>query len=125
MPRLAIALIFAKDAVSLARFYETGFGFPVSQSHPGWIVLDAGGCELGIHQIPAEFAKDVEIGAPPRERGHAATKLCFDVENFATAKSRLEQAGARFRAPQKWDGDVARDGVDVEGNVFRIQQRAG
>jgi extradiol dioxygenase family protein len=123
MPRLAIALIFAKDAIRLARFYETGFGFTVTQSQPGWIVLDAGGAELGLHQIPEDIAKEIAIDEPPRERGHAATKLCFDVDDFAEAKAKLELAGARFTAPRPWDGDIARDGVDVEGNVFRIQQR--
>ena len=123
MARLAIALIFAKDADRLAHFYEAGFGFAVAEKHPGWIVLDAGGAQLGLHQIPAEIAKAIVIDDPPRERSHGSTKLCFDVDDFAAAKAKLEAAGARFREPRAWDGDVARDGVDVEGNVFRIQQR--
>lgn len=123
MPRLAIALVFAKDADRLARFYEAGFGFAVVQSQPGWIVLDAGGVELGVHQIPPEYAASIEIGDPPRARRSGTTKLCFDVDDFAAAKARLEAAGAHFDEPKPWDGDVARDGVDLEGNVFRIQER--
>jgi catechol 2,3-dioxygenase-like lactoylglutathione lyase family enzyme len=122
MPRLATSLIFAKDAQRLARFYEAGFGFPVLHTDPEWIVLDAGGAELGVHQIPPEIAKDIAITDPPRERSQSAAKLIFAVEDFAAAKQRLETAGARFRTPNSWDGETARDFVDPEGNVFRIQQ---
>src|SRR5690606_26018505 len=116
MARLATALIFANDAERLAVFYEAGFGFAVTHREPGWIVLDAGGASLGIHQIPPEHAC---AGAdPPRARTGAPAKLCFDVDDFAAAKRRLETAGASFEPPKPWDGDRARDGVDPEGNVF-------
>jgi catechol 2,3-dioxygenase-like lactoylglutathione lyase family enzyme len=120
MARLATALIFAKSADRLARFYETGLGLSVAHAEPGWVVLDGGGVALGIHQIPQEHAEGVVIASPPRERSHGAIKLCFDVEDFAAVKARLEAAGARFGPPKPWDGDSARDGVDPEGNVFRI-----
>ncbi len=120
MARLATVLIFAKDAERLARFYEAGFGFAVARRQPGWMVLDAGGAELGIHQIPQEHAKSIVMADPPRARTTGSTKLCFDVGDFAAAKTRLEHAGARFGPPKPWDGDSAGDGIDPEGNVFRI-----
>jgi extradiol dioxygenase family protein len=125
MARLRTALIFANDAERLAHFYGTGFGFPIAHSEPGWIVLDAGGCELGIHQIPQEYLKDCVITDPPRDRTNAPTKLCYDVEDFPAAMKRLEAAGARFGQPKPWDGDSARDGIDPEGNVFRISSALG
>lgn len=122
MPSLVTAFVFARDADRLARFYEAGFGFPVTHAEPGWIVMDAGGVEFAVHQIPEEIARDIVIGDPPRERSGGSTKLVFAVEDFAEAKARLEAAGARFRDPNSWDGDTARDFVDPEGNIFRVRQ---
>lgn len=122
MASLGTAFIFAKDAPRLAEFYERGFGFAVTSRDPGWIAFDAGGVELGIHQIPQEIAKGIVLDDPPRERSAGAVKLSFVVDNFSAAKARLEAAGARFRDPNAWDGPAERDFVDPEGNVFRIRE---
>ena len=122
MPRLATAFLFAGDASRLARFYASGFGFPVTHNEPGWIVMDAGGTEFAIHQIPREIAEGMDIGDPPRERSTAPAKVVFAVEDFAQARTALEAAGARFRNPAAWDSETERDAVDIEGNVFRIRQ---
>jgi hypothetical protein len=97
--------------------------------------MDAGGAEFAIHQIPQDIAKDIVIAdpparqeplrrgeGPPRERSQGAVKLVFAVEDFPSARARLEAAGARFRPPNSWDGDGARDFVDPEGNVFRVRE---
>ncbi len=124
MPRLATAFVFARGTESLARFYEAAFGFTVTHREPGWIVMDAGGIELAVHQIPDEIAGDIVVADPPHERTWGSTKLVFAVEDFAAAKGRLEAAGARFREPNTWDGETARDFIDPEGNVFRIRQES-
>jgi predicted enzyme related to lactoylglutathione lyase len=122
MPSLSIALIFAKDADGLARFYEASFGFAVTTREPGWIVFDAGGVGFAIHQIPLEHVKNIVIADPPRERSQGAIKLCFDVDDFAATKAKIEAAGGRLRDPNSWDGPNERDVIDPEGNVFRISQ---
>lgn len=122
MPSLGTAFIFAKDAQRLAQFYERGFAFPVLARDPDWICFDAGGVEFGIHQIPQEIARGMELGEPPRERSAGAVKLSFVVDDFSAAKAKLEAAGARFRDPWPWDGPAERDFIDLEGNVFRIRE---
>lgn len=121
MPRLATAFVFAVNAERLAAFYEAGLGFAVTHREPGWIVMDAGGVEFAVHQIPQDIAKDIVIADPPQERTTGSTKLVFAVEDFAAARARLEAAGARFR-DNPWDGATSRDFVDPEGNIFRIRQ---
>ena len=85
----------------------------------GWALLDAGGATLGLHAIPAEYARDISIASPPVAREETPIKLVFDVPDLEAARAHLAAHGATVREPRAWS---ACDVLDPEGNVFQIAQ---
>lgn len=115
--KLGGAVLFVKDLAAMTAFYRDGLGLAVrAGAAPGWVPLDAGGVELGLHQIPHEIAATIAIASPPVARADTPIKLVFEVDDMAAARARLIAHGAVMAEP-RWGGC---DGCDPEGNVFRI-----
>ena len=63
--------------------------------------------------------------APPNHtRVDTPIKLCFHVDDLDLARARLIKAGARMGHVRGFGAAAACDGVDPEGNVFRLQETA-
>jgi hypothetical protein len=86
----------------------------------GWVELDAGGCVLALHAVPADVAKDIAIANPPDPRSGTPIKLVFETADLSGAGAHLTSCGATMREPYAFG---ACDGLDPEGNVFQIVQR--
>lgn len=119
------ALVFAKDLQRLAQFYGAVADLPVTAGDDRFCVLGDGPGRLVIHQIPPEFADQIEITSPPQKREDTPIKLVLAVDDIATARARATDCGGTLLPPDReWMFGEARvcDGVDPEGNVFQVQQ---
>jgi predicted enzyme related to lactoylglutathione lyase len=115
-------MIFARDHDAMVAFYRAGFELAVvpEASSDGYTVLADGNARLSIHALPTEVAAGITVADPPEARSHGAVKLLFDVDDLAATCERLERLGG-----QLFDTATdAKDGVDVEGNVFRVSASA-
>lgn len=124
-PRLAHALIFAIDLERMATFYAAALGLVrEDSSDPGFVTMRSAGGGVALHQVPAEIAATVEVGAPPQWRDDAAVKLCFEVDDLAGARQAVLDAGGLAKAPWTWAGAEFCDGTDVEGNPLQLIARS-
>lgn len=124
VPKLLRAIVFAKDVKRLADFYHEAFGLPLAAqpTEPGWVELDAGGTRLAVHAVPPRVAREINITWPPRAREETPIKLVFEVEDLDAMRRQLSSRGATMFEPRTGAGFQveACDGLDPEGNVFRI-----
>nr|WP_153076609.1 VOC family protein [Paraburkholderia bonniea] len=113
-------LLYVRDVALLKSFYQTHFGFPLSEeSENEWAVLKAGAIELALHRV----------GEPWRERPvHTSTsnaKIVFSLDSGLTElREKLVRAGVRMRDVKRYEGfaQLLCDGEDPEGNVFQLSQ---
>ena len=92
--KFARAIVFVKDLERMTAFYRDTLGLAVMREEPGWVELDG----VALHAIPPAIAARITIDDPPRAREDTPIKLEFHTD----------------------EPGVARDGVDPEGNVYRI-----
>jgi predicted enzyme related to lactoylglutathione lyase len=112
-------LLFVVDLDRMTRFYAAGFGLSATHeaAAPGYRVLTGADCRLELHAVPEHVARRIAITDPPEPRSAAAIKLVFTVDDVATRAAQLERLGADIFATST---DDAVDGVDPEGNIFRV-----
>ena len=120
------AVMFAKDLRKMAAFYAEALGMTCGNSDEHHAVLERGGFELVVHQIPHHIANGIEIAAPPLRREGGAVRLDYPVENVADSRSLAKSLGGDIdEAPPAWAGSDTNFylGYDPEGNVFGVSQR--
>lgn len=119
MMRLRGPVVFVNDLERMTRFYADGIGLVVlaERNQPGWVELDAGDTTLGLHAIPDEIARQIQISSPPEARSETPIKLLFETADLAQARTHLTAHGAVMFEPSAWGSC---DGLDPEGNVFQI-----
>jgi hypothetical protein len=115
------AVLFAKRLSLLAEFYQSVFGGRTIRADADHTVLDFGGFDLMLHQIPQHLAVAISVTSPPERREQTAIRLDYPVLDFA--HSRLEAArlgGVIDELPPPWAGSETNFflGHDPEGNVF-------
>ncbi len=86
-----------------------------------WAAFEAGGVRVELHRIPDEYARSIEISTPVRARESSPVKLIFGVENVPAERARLEALGIAVLQRPWQNADQEFDGVDPEGNVFRVE----
>jgi hypothetical protein len=121
------AVLFAKDAKRVARFYELVAGMKRTHEDPGIIVLESPGSQLVVHPIPLRIARTLTIDTPPARRTLAAVKLVFAVKSIADARKIAPGLGGALEPPPRMfeaRGFRACDGVDPEGNVIQFREKA-
>jgi predicted enzyme related to lactoylglutathione lyase len=120
--QLRSAILYVKDLERMKRFYSEMLGI-VPTNHQWtdtWATFETGGSRFSLHAIPAEIAKNIEIGSPPTPREQDPVKLIFEVNDVESERARLESLGAQtLRRPWQKAGEAC-DAVDPEGNVFQI-----
>jgi Glyoxalase-like domain len=121
--RSVSAVLFALDARRLARFYVTVFGASVLADDQDHAVLELRGFRLVIHQIPAHFAKDIELENPPVRRESGAIRLDFTLDDVVEARRAAGSLGGQIDdSSPAWAraGSHFFLGFDPEGNVFGV-----
>ena len=108
-------MIFANDHDAMVGFHQRLFGLTVDAvaSSPGYTVLADDGIRVSIHAVAPEVAAQIAIADPPEPRSESAFKLLFEVDDLTATCDRLIELGGHLF-------ETSTDGVDVEGNVFRV-----
>jgi hypothetical protein len=117
------AVLFAKHLTTLAAFYHEVFKVRASQSSAAHVVLNFGGFELMIQQIPPHLAGDITIDRPPRRREQAAIRLNFPLDDIVHARREAARLGGVIDdEPPPWAtaDKLFYLGYDSEGNVFGV-----
>jgi predicted enzyme related to lactoylglutathione lyase len=110
-------VLFVQDIATLKNFYTSTFSFTVVEEIASeWVLLQAGGCAIGLHKIGADY----ETAAITETN----VKLVFAVDDIAALQAKL-------KAQQVAIGEIKNypnypflicDGKDAEGNVFQLKQ---
>jgi len=116
--RLGQLILFTGDSTRLAAFYRDVLGLGVLEDEQGWIVLDAGGVKLAIHQIPKEIAG--EVATPQQKREDSYWKPTFIVDDLDAVLAKLAAHGVTMTAPRTFGPRTFSDGMDPDGNVFQV-----
>jgi len=125
--RIARVIVFAKDIAPLAQFYEGVMGLPrvaTADDAREFVAFDAGGCHLCLHQVPERRARDIRIESPPRAREATPLKVAFFAADVDARRAELVARGAHMGEVQRAGSLALCDGIDPEGNVFQISNRA-
>lgn len=118
--KLAAARIFVDDLGIATRFYRGDLGLPVraTSAAAGYLVLDAGGCDLVVEQVPPD--------ADPDDRALVGrfTGLSLTVTDVTRTHRELSGRGVRFDGEpelQAWGG-VLVTLRDPAGNQLQLVQ---
>jgi catechol-2,3-dioxygenase len=115
------AVLFARHLGRVAEFYVEVFSARVTHSDAEHVVLDFGGFELTVHQIPKQFIDATEADRPPERRERTAIRLNLPLNDLAHARREASRLGGVIDAlPPPWAGADTSFflGHDPEGNVF-------
>lgn len=119
---ITMIILFVKDINKLKNFYTESFQLATVEETPGqWVVLQAGSCQLGLHQIPAGY-----LEAANDSNCESNTKMVFDIdEDIIFLRERLLKQNVRVKGLQSFDNYpfLLCDGEDSEGNVFQLRQK--
>jgi predicted enzyme related to lactoylglutathione lyase len=114
-------VLFAKRLGIVSEFYQAVFGARVSGGDAQHAVLDFGGFDLMIHQIPQHLAVAVAVTSPPERREQTAIRLDYPVSDLDRARREAARLGGVIdEVPPPWAGTNTSFflGHDPEGNVF-------
>jgi len=113
------AVLFAKDARRVARFYVEVCSATIRAQDEEHVALDVQDTRLIIHRIPSHPGSS--FADPPLRREAAAIRLDFVVADIVEARRRAGALGGQIDdTPPPWtDGQSGFFlGFDPEGNVF-------
>jgi predicted enzyme related to lactoylglutathione lyase len=120
------AVLYAKDPMRVAAFYEHVANMRVCHSDNEHVELQSGSFQLVVLQIPEQIAKTIRIDSPPERRENTPIKLVLFVQNIAQARTAAVNFGGALNGPEReWEfqGATVCDGYDPEGNVFQLRQQ--
>jgi catechol 2,3-dioxygenase-like lactoylglutathione lyase family enzyme len=115
------AILFVDDVKKTTDFYENIIGLELlDDSDSGFIVFNASGCQLCLHQIPSKY---IEPNNKYEAREDSYSKVVFYSDNVERDRAELIAKGVRMKEIVKFDGIEICDGCDCEGNIFQISSR--
>lgn len=120
-PNLSCIILFVKDIEQLKAFYERHFNLAIAEEiQSQWVLLKAGNCEIGLHQIAAEY---IDTASAENETN---CKLVFDIDSaIYPVHEQMKKNNIPVTDMKNWDNYpyLLFDGKDPEGNVFQIRQK--
>ena len=120
------AVLFVKDLSNVTSFYSEALGMACGTRDDSHALLNRGGFELIIQQIPKHIADGIDIDQPPVRRVGSAVRLDYAVENIQSTRRLAKSLGGDIdETPPSWaDGETSFYlGYDPEGNVFGVSQQ--
>jgi len=108
------AMLYVKDIVRVAHFYEELLGLKANPDTrtDTWVEFPG----LSLHAIPPHIADEIHISDPPAPREDYPVKLIFAVDNIELAFSRLSALGVTVTMRPWGTCDV----LDPEGNILQL-----
>jgi catechol 2,3-dioxygenase-like lactoylglutathione lyase family enzyme len=114
-------ILFVDDIKKTTDFYEKLIGLElIGERNDEFISLDAGGCQLCLHQIPSEY---LDSSNKYEAREDSYTKVVFYSDEVEKDRAELIAKGVRMKEIVRFDGIEFCDGCDCEGNIFQINNR--
>ena len=117
------AVLFVKDLERVAAFYAGALEMTRMSGDKDHVVLDHGGFQLVVHQIPKHIADTIEIKQPPERRMGGAVRLDYAVSSAEDSRRLARTLGGNIDdAPPAWAERSANFyfGYDPEGNQFGV-----
>ena len=118
------AVLFVRKLDQVAAFYRSVLGLREVNRDGDHILLESPGFQLVVHRIINDAAT-VELSDPPDRRASAALKPVFFVERLANVRAIAKRHGGAMEPSSKewsFDGVMACDAVDPEGNVIQFRE---
>jgi predicted enzyme related to lactoylglutathione lyase len=116
-------MLFVQKLDTMKQFYTQVLQLPIVEEIPGqWVLLKAGHCHIGLHQVPPQYLQDWVPVNPEASN----TKIVFSVTEdiFALRESLVaQQVVLRDIKTFEGYGYWLCDGQDPEGNVFQLKQQ--
>lgn len=120
-PNLSCILLFVKDIEQVKAFYVSHFNLTIAEEiRSQWVLLKAGNCEIGLHQIAAQY---MDTAGAANETN---SKLVFDIDSaIYQVQQQMVKNSIDVTDVKSWDNYpyLLFDGKDPEGNVFQIRQK--
>lgn len=110
-------VLFVKDVTALQQFYTSNFSLTVVEEIANdWVLLQAGGCGIGLHKIGADYADD--------KTTETNVKLVFAVDDILALQATLVAQQVNIGEIKTYPNYpfLLCDGKDAEGNVFQLKQ---
>jgi len=118
-------VVYAKDVERLASFYQSALALAIAEQARTFVVLHGQGFEVAIVAMPEAAAAAIERRSPPVPLEDTPIKASFLLPSIEARRGAVTGAGGTLMPPEAawtWRGQVHLDGVDPEGNVFRLRQ---
>jgi predicted enzyme related to lactoylglutathione lyase len=119
---ISMIILFVKDINNLKKFYTENLQLELEEEIPSqWVVLSAGSCQIGLHQIGPGYLAT----AANESNCESNTKIVFELdEDISSVRARLVKDNIQVREIKSFDNYpyLLCDGEDPEGNVFQLRQ---
>ncbi len=121
--KLDTIIIFVKDLESLKDFYVDVLGLEILEETPSqWLLLSAGGCNLGLHQIGEAYLDESNEDTTYETN----TKIVFEIDgDIHVLRNDLLSKNVLMQEIMTWDNYpyILCDGQDLEGNIFQLKAK--
>ena len=116
-------ILFVRDMDKQKAFYVGILQLAIEEEWGNnWLLLKAGGCKIGLHQIGEEYL----VGSEADWKVDSNTKLVFELkEDIHEVRTRLVAQNVALEEVRTFDnyGFWFCEGADPEGNVFQLKQK--
>lgn len=120
--RLTAIILYVQNVQLLRNFYVENFNLKVIEEDPVWVLLDAGGAQIGLHKIGDQYLGKIEAG----HLFDNNTKIVFDIDtDIESARNQLISKNVQMREIKTFDNYPfwLCDGTDPEENVFQLRSK--
>lgn len=120
--KLTSIIIFVQSIEVLKDFYVGILALEIVEESNGWLLLKAGGCQIGLHKIGEQYLEENQEAF----KFDNNTKLVFEVDEdlYALREQLIAQQVTlgEVKTFDNYDYFLC-DGEDPEGNVFQLKQQ--
>lgn len=120
--QLSTIILYVKNVQLLKNFYVENFNLKVIEEDTEWVLLDAGGVDIGLHKIGDSYIDKIKADHTFDNN----TKIVFQIDiDIETARNELISKNIQMRPVKTFDNYLfwLCDGTDPEGNVFQLKSK--
>lgn len=118
--RFDTIILYVQNVELLKNFYVENFSLKVIEEDSGWVLLNAGAVNIGLHTIGDQYLEEIKSGYQFDNN----TKIVFEIDvDIEAARNELISKNTAMREIKTFENYNFRlcDGTDPEGNVFQLK----